>query len=193
MAKKRYEFKPDREGPDLLGRFSLTKKQQQNLLKWGLYGIVLLLLSVLQDCILYNMRIFGSTTDLVPCAIVAICVLEGAEAGSTFALLASIFFYATGSSGGVYIIPVLTFFALTAAIFRQNYLQKGFAATVLCTGVATVLYETLSFAVALVLGLTYGGRFGIILTMSGLSTVAVSLLYKIFLAIGKIGGDSWKE
>ena len=49
------------------------------------------------------------------------------------------------------------------------------------------------FAVALVLGMTFAGRWIIILTMSGLSTVAVSLLYKIFIAIGKIGGESWKE
>lgn len=193
MAKKRYEFKPDREGPDLLSRFSLTKIQRQRLLKWTLYGLILLFLSVLQDCILYDMRLFGSTTDLVPCAIIAICVLEGAEAGSSFALTASILFYASGSSAGVYAIPVLTFCALGAAIFRQNYLQKGFAATVLCTGVATVLYEMSSFAVALVLGLTFAGRFPVILVMSGLSTGAISLLYKIFIAIGKIGGDSWKE
>lgn len=193
MAKKRYEFKPDREGPDLLSRFSLTKIQRQRLLKWTLYGLILLFLSVLQDCILYDMRLFGSTTDLVPCAIIAICVLEGAEAGSSFALTASILFYASGSSAGVYAIPVLTFCALGAAIFRQNYLQKGFAATVLCTGVATVLYEMSSFVVALMLGLTFAGRFPVILVMSGLSTGAISLLYKIFIAIGKIGGDSWKE
>lgn len=193
MAKKRYEFKPDREGPDLLSRFSLTKKQQQGLLKWSLYGIVLMLLSVLQDCILFDMRIFGSTTDLVPCALIAICVLEGAESGSSFALIASILFYATGSTGGVHAIPVLTFCGLGAAIFRQNYLQKGFAATMLCTGVATVLYEMAAFAVALMMGQTYLARWSVILIMSGLSTVAVSLLYRIFLAIGKIGGESWKE
>ena len=193
MARKRYEFKPDREGPDLLSHFSLTKKQQQNLLKWSLYGIVLMLLSVLHDCILFEMRLFGSTTDLVPCAIIAICVLEGAEGGSSFALMASLLFYASGSSCGVHAIPVLTFCALGAAIFRQNYLQKGFAATVLCTGVATTLYEVAAFAVALVLGQTFMGRFTIILVMSGLSTAAISLLYKIFIAIGKIGGDSWKE
>ena len=193
MAKKRYEFKPDREGPDLLSRFSLTKIQRQRLLKWTLYGLILMFLSVLQDCILYDMRLFGSTTDLVPCTIIAICVLEGAEVGSSFTLIASILFYATGSSGGVYAIPVLTFCALGAAIFRQNYLQKGFAATLLCTGVATVLYEMTAFTIALVLGQTYAGRFTVILTMSVLSTAAISLLYKIFIAIGKIGGDSWKE
>lgn len=193
MAKKRYDFKPDREGPDLLSHFSLTKKQQQNLLKWTLYGIVLMLLSVLQDCILFNMRIFGSTTDLVPCAIVAICVLEGAESGSSFALIGSLLFYASGSSCGIHAIPILTFCAVGAAIFRQNYLRKGFAATLLCTAVATALYEMAGFAVALVLGMTFAGRWIIILTMSGLSTVAVSLLYKIFIAIGKIGGESWKE
>lgn len=193
MAKKRYEFKPDREGPDLLSRFSLTKIQRQRLLKWTLYGLILMFLSVLQDCILYDMRLFGSTTDLVPCAVIAICVLEGAEAGNSFALIASILFYASGSSGGVIAIPVLTFCALGAAIFRQNYLQKGFAATLLCTGVATVLYELTAFGVALVLGLTFAGRFIVVLTTSILSTAVISLLYKIFIAIGKIGGDSWKE
>ena len=193
MAKKRYEFKPDREGPDLLSRFTLTQKQQQSLLKWSLYGIVLLLLSVLQDCILYDMRIFGSTTDLVPCAIIAICVLEGATESSTFALAASFLFYATGSSGGVHTIPVLTFCGLGAAIFRQNYLQKGFSATMLCTGVAMVLYELAVFAWALIMAQTYLGRWSVVLIMSGLSTAAVSLLYRIFLAIGKIGGESWKE
>ena len=193
MAKKRYEFKPDREGPDLLSRFTLTQKQQQSLLKWSLYGIVLLLLSVLQDCILYDMRIFGSTTDLVPCAIIAICVLEGATESSTFALAASFLFYATGSSGGVHTIPVLTFCGLGAAIFRQNYLQKGFSATMLCTGVAMVLYELAAFAWALIMAQTYLGRWSVVLIMSGLSTAAVSLLYRIFLAIGKIGGESWKE
>ena len=193
MAKKRYEFKPDREGPDLLSRFTLTQKQQQSLLKWSLYGIVLLLLSVLQDCILYDMRIFGSTTDLVPCAIIAICVLEGATESSTFALVASFLFYATGSSGGVHTIPVLTFCGLGAAIFRQNYLQKGFSATMLCTGVAMVLYEAVAFAWALIMAQTYLGRWSVVLIMSGLSTAAVSLLYRIFLAIGKIGGESWKE
>ena len=154
---------------------------------------MLLLLSVLQDCILYDMRIFGSTTDLVPCAIIAICVLEGATESSTFALAASFLFYATGSSGGVHAIPVLTFCGLGAAIFRQNYLQKGFAATMLCTGVAMVLYELAAFAWALIMAQTYLGRWSVVLIMSGLSTAAVSLLYRIFLAIGKIGGESWKE
>ena len=193
MAKKRYEFKPDREGPDLLSRLSLTKKQRQGLLKWTLYGLVLLLLSILQDCILFDLRIFGSTTDLVPCAVIAICVLEGAEIGSSFALIASVLFYATGSSAGVHTIFLVTFFAVTAALFRQNYLQKGFSATLLCTGVATALYEMVTFLVALVLGQTFAGRRAVFLVMSALSTLAVSLLYKIFLSIGKIGGDSWKE
>ena len=63
----------------------------------------------------------------------------------------------------------------------------------LCTGVATVLYELAAFAWALIMAQTYLGRWSVVLIMSGLSTAAVSLLYRIFLAIGKIGGESWKE
>ena len=56
-----------------------------------------------------------------------------------------------------------------------------------------MLYELTAFGVALVLGLTFAGRFIVVLTTSILSTAVISLLYKIFIAIGKIGGDSWKE
>jgi hypothetical protein len=63
----------------------------------------------------------------------------------------------------------------------------------LCTGVAMVLYELAVFAWALIMAQTYLGRWSVVLIMSGLSTAAVSLLYRIFLAIGKIGGESWKE
>lgn len=193
MAKKQFDFKPDKEGPDLLSRLSLTLKQRQNLLKWTLYGLILLLLSVIQDVFIPNIKIFDLTTDLVPCAIFTVCVIEGAESGSGFALAASLAYLFSGAAAGFHTVPILTFIAIGATIFRQSYLQKGFSATVLCVGLAMVVYETVIFLIALILGMTFPARYGVFLMMAALSALVVPLLYPILTAIGKIGGESWKE
>lgn len=193
MAKNNFEFKPDKEGPDLLSRLSLTRKQRQNLLKWGLYGLILLFLSVLQDVFIPGFASIGIHTDLVPCAIFTICVIEGAESGSGFALAASLAYLFSGAAAGFHTVPILTFIAIGATIFRQSYLQKGFSATVLCVGISMIVYETVIFLIALMLGMTFSARYGVFLMMAVLSSLLAPLLYPIFTAIGKIGGESWKE
>ena len=68
MAKK-YEFQPDKPYSSRLNKLQLTKQQQKQVLKWCLYALLLIVLSVLQDVVLCRMRLFGGTTDLVPCGI----------------------------------------------------------------------------------------------------------------------------
>ena len=68
MAKK-YEFKPDKPNAGLLSKLYLTQKQRKSLLKWTIYGLLLVFLSVLQDVLLCRISIFGATTELVPCGI----------------------------------------------------------------------------------------------------------------------------
>ena len=73
MAKK-YEFQPDKPYSSWLSKLQLTPQQRRQLLKWFLYALVLLVLSVLQDVVLCRLRFFGGTSDLVPCGIlVASC------------------------------------------------------------------------------------------------------------------------
>ena len=67
MAKKR-EFQADKPHASLLDKLYITPKQRLSLLKWLLIGVILLILSVLQDVVLCRFRILGATTDLVPCA-----------------------------------------------------------------------------------------------------------------------------
>ena len=97
MAKK-YEFQPDKPYATWLSKLQLTKLQQKQVLKWALYGLLLLILSVLQDVVLCRLRLWGGTTDLLPCAIFTICLLEGTERGSVFALVASFFYLLSGTS-----------------------------------------------------------------------------------------------
>ena len=66
---KRSEFKPDKPRVGFLSRLYLTKKQRRSVLKWVLYSLVLLFLSLVQDVLLCNMNILGATTELVPVGI----------------------------------------------------------------------------------------------------------------------------
>ena len=90
MAKRIYEFKPDRERGSLLDKLLLTQRQRMTLLRWILVVVVLVVLSLLQDVILCHLDVFGATTDLVPCAIFLICMMLGVETGSVFALIAAV-------------------------------------------------------------------------------------------------------
>lgn len=192
MAKK-YEFKPDKPVSGFFSKLHLTAKQRRSLLKWFLYALVLVVLSVLQDVLLSRMDIFGATTELVPCGIFLICLLEGLESGSLFALLAGCLYLFSGSSAGNHVIVLITAIAVLVTYLRQSFLQKGFGAAMLCTAGAMLLYEMTLFFIGLFFGLTLWGRVGVFALTAGLSLLIAPALYPLFLAIGKIGGESWKE
>lgn len=193
MARFAKDFRPDREGPSLLSRLYLTKHQRLSAAKWLLYSLVVLILSVVQDVILCQVSLFGSTTDLVPCAIFVICILEGAESGSLFCLIAATVYLFSGTAPGVHIIILIPFLGVVTSLFRQNYLRKGFSATLLCAGAAILVYEVLAFALALFVQQTHPGRFFTALVTAGLDCLVIPLLYPFLVSIGKIGGDTWKE
>ena len=190
MAKKN-EFKPDKPYSGFWGKLLLTRQQRRNVLKWTLYTLVLLFLSVVQDVMLSRVRIFGATTELVPCGIFLVCLLEGTESGCIFALVASVVYLFTGSAAGVYSIVFITALAVGAAALRQSYLQKGFGAAMLCTSLAVLVYELATFCICAFLGLTTIGRIGVAFVTSVLTILAIPAVYFVLKAIG--GGDAWKE
>ena len=192
MAKK-YEFRPDKTGQSFLDKFHLTQYQRKSLLKWLLYALVLLALSVFQDVILSNVRFMGATTDLVPCGIVLICLMEGAESGCVFVLVASLLYLFSGSAPGFYTVPILTALASGVTIFQQSYLHKTFSTLLLCTTVAMFIYELSVFTIGLVVGLTLPDRLTAFCLTAGMSLLAVPVLYPFVRAIGKIGGETWKD
>lgn len=192
MAKK-YEFKPDKPYSNWLSKLYLTQKQRKSLLKWVLFALVLLVLSVLQDTVLCSVRLLGAATDLVPCGIFLICLLEGSHTGSVFALVASLCYLFSGSAPGTYCIVLITALAVGVSMLRQTYMQRGFSAAMICCALAVVLYELLLFLIGALLGLTPWGRVIGFLITAALSLIAAPILYPICLAIGNIGGETWKE
>ena len=192
MAKK-YEFKPDKPYASFFSKLYLTPTQRRSLLKWTLYGAVLVVLSVIQDVLLCHLNIFGATTELVPCCIFLICLLEGVDNGTLFALVSGALYVFSGSSAGNHVIVLITGVAFLATFLRQSYLQKGFSAAMLCTAGAMVLYSLLVFFIGLFFGVTHFSRIGVFFLRAFLSLLAAPALYPLLQAIGKLGGEAWKE
>lgn len=192
MAKK-YEFQPDKPYSTWLSKLQLTKLQQKQALKWTLYALVLVILSLLQDVVLCRFRLYGGTSDLVPCGIFVICLLEGTQRGCVFALVASFLYLLSGSSPGPHVLVLVTVLAVLVTALRQTYLHPGFLAELLCVALAMLAYEMAVFAVCLLLGYVSADRFVSFLVPAVTSLAAVPAVYPIAKAIGRIGGEAWKE
>lgn len=191
---KRPEFKPDKPRVGLLSKLYLTQKQRMSILKWALYTLVLLCLSVVQDVLLCKLSIFGATTELVPVGIFLICLLEGGETGSIFLLISSCIYVFSGTPAGNYCIVFITAFGLLATFLRQSFLQKGLPAAALCVFIAMVLYQMAVYVIGLFFSQTYPGRIGVFFLTAVLSMIVLPALYPVFCGIGKIGGgEPWKE
>ena len=193
MAKRNYEFKPDRKQGGILDKLLLTRRQRLVVLRWLVVAVVLLALSLLQDVILSHLDIFGATTDLVPCAIFLISMMLGVETGCVFALVSACMFQFSGSGPGYYVIAVITLLCVCAAMFRQSFLRKGLVSCVSCAAVCHMLYELITYFVALALGQTTFGRIGVPVLTGLLSLALLPVLYPTIRAIEKIGGEAWKD
>lgn len=193
FRRKKTEFKPDPTSPSLSQRLYMTPQQQRKYLKWLLYAVLCVMLLVLQDGLFSRLSLYGATVDMVPCALLMICVLQGAEGGCVFLLVASLVYYLAGSAPGVYVILLIPLLGTVAAAFRQGYLRKGFRTTLLCTGIVVVLYEIILFLLGVLLGVTIFSRWRVILLTAGLSVLSLPLLFPFLRGIAKIGGDLWKE
>lgn len=190
---KKEEFRPDKPRSGFLSKLYLTQKQRYSLLKWSLYALVLIVLSVVQDVLLSRWRLFGTTTDLVPCGIFLIVVMEGLETGSVFSLVAACCYLFSGSAAGNYTIIFITVLSIAAAYFRQSYLRQGFSAAMLCVALATVLYQLSVFFIAAFLDLTPFSRLVTHLISAAMTLISAPILYPILKGIGTIGGNTWKE
>lgn len=190
---KKNEFKPDKPRSGILSKLFLTQKQRASLLKWTLYGLTLIILSVVQDVLLSRWRLFGATTELVPCGIFLICLTEGMESGSVFSLVASCAYLFSGSAAGNHAIVFITVLSVLVTFFRQSFLRKGFGASMLCVSAATTLYQLAVFFIALFLDMTTLSRIGSHLLTAVMTLLFAPVLYPVVVRISTIGGEAWKE
>lgn len=193
FARVKPEFRPDREGSGLKKLFHITRQQWDTFFRWLLYAAMCLLLLLIQDIIMSRIVIFGATTDLVPAAILLICVMENCEVGSLFALIASVLYFYSGSSPFAYSVIIITALGMGASMLRQQYLHRSAGTIVTAAGLAQILYEILVWALGIFLGLTRADKFMVFFMTGVYSTLVMIPLYAIFRKIGTIGGRPWKE
>lgn len=196
MARRKrpnYEFKPDKAPKALQKLLHLTALQRRQVLQWSLYGLLLVVLLVLQDVIMSRVTIGGATTDLVPMAILLITVISDVYAGSLFAIIASTVYEFTGSAPGPYVVAFITVLGIAAAFFRQSFWRRGFRSHCICAGLALLVYELAVYGTGLFLGLTYFSRIGVFVTTWALSFAVMLALYPLIRKIQKIGGELWRE
>ena len=193
LFKRKRDFKPDSTGKGLLNKLYLTPRQRLTILKWTLFGLCLLVLSLVQDVLLCQMSIFGATTDLVSAGILLISLILQPDQSSVFALVGSTLYYFSGSAAGPYCIAMLTVLSLMLNIFRHAFLRRNFGSILLCAGIGMLVYELVLYCVGLFLGFTTAARFPVFLITALLSIAVMPILYPAFQAVGKIGGESWKE
>ncbi len=194
LFKRKHEFRPDRErSAGLLNKLYITKKQRLSLAKWLLMGLVLVVLSVLQDSVLSQVRLFGTTTDLVSAAIFLVCILLDPEKGCVFTLVSALCYEFSGSAPGAWAVALITVYGVLVSIFRHSLLNDGFGSTLLCTAGAILLYQVSVFCIGLFLGYTTASRLPGFLVTGLLSLAVMPLLYPIFSAISNIGGQTWRE
>ena len=190
---RKRDFKPDRTDKGLLNKLYLTPRQRLTILKWVLYSLLLLLLSLVQDVLLCKASVLGATTDLVSCGILLTALLLQPEQGGIFALVGSVAYYFSGSAPGPYTIAFLTVLSLLLNIFRHAFLRRSFISVTLCAGIGMLVYELLVYLTGLFLGFTTPARVTVFLVTAGLSIAVMPILYPAILAVGKIGGETWKE
>lgn len=196
MAKRKrkvYEFKPDRQETSLLKRLYLTRLQRKQILKWGSYAALCILLLTVQDVMMSRFRLSGATTDLAVCIIFLIGLYEGTENGSLFALIASLVYLFSGSSPGAQCVALLTCGTVLLNLFRQISWHRSGGSILLCTCAGIVIYEMLNFLFGIFVGNTIWARAGVFLLVAILTCICAFPLYPLVKLISKIGGDTWKE
>lgn len=191
--RRQKDFRPDPTEASWKNRLHLTKSQRSSLLKWILYGLFLLLLSLVQDAVMSRFGYRGATTDLVPCGILLICLLQDPDSGGIFALIGSSLYVFSGSAQGYYCIVLLTFLGVLLNILRHTLLSRRFRSIFLCMIVGIMVYELAVFAFGLFLGNTYFSRISVFVTTGILSIVTIPILYPIAFFVSKIGGEKWKD
>lgn len=194
LFRRKNEFKPDKpHTAGILSRLYITKKQRLTIAKWFLMGLVLVVLSVIQDVIMSQVTLFGATTDLVSAAILLVCIMIDPEIGCVFTLVSALFYEFSGSAPGAYVIALITLLGLVLSIFRHSFLRAGFGSVILCTGVAVMLYQLAVFGICCFLGHTTASHLPDFCMKGLLSLAVMPILYPIFSSISKIGGETWRE
>ena len=173
----------------MLKYFHLTKRQWQGVLKWSLYGLLTLLVLLLQTSVLAKRPILGAKLAPLPALIVCVCVREGPEKGGLYAILAVLFWCFSGADFGNLSVAVIPIGAMLSAVLCRVVLTLRFVPTALCCLAVTLLNASVIFLFKLILppAVALENYWQVLLPGVGLSMVFVPFHYALVKLIGRIG------
>ena len=188
-----YEFKPDPKGTNYLKRLYMTRLQRLTILKWATFAMTGVLLLVIQDVIMSQVRFSGATTDLPVAFILLVGLYEGLEKGSVFTLIASLLYWFSGSAPTPICVALLCILVIVIGLFRQLYWHRSFGSIAMCTSICIMLYEMALFVIGLASGLTILPRVSVFALTGGITCITMLPMYPLVRVISKIGGESWRD
>ena len=159
----------------------------KNALMWTLYGVLFLLIAVLQTVVFGRARFFGVKLTLIPVCIACVSMLAGAEAGALYGLCCGTVWCFTGAAGGAMHIVLLTVCGAVIGYICDRYLVRQLLSAILMSLLALVFCQTLLFLFQCYLGTIYIGTIYTLPIQIGLSLLSCPLLYLGAWAIRKVG------
>ncbi len=173
----------------MLKYFHLTRLQWLGILKWSLYGLLTLLVLLLQTVLLSKQPILGAKLVPLTGLIVCVCVREGPEKGGFYAILATLFWCLSGSDFGNLSVAVIPIGAMLSAVLCRAVLTLRLFPTALCCLGVMLVNDSAVFVFKLILPPTVAldNYWRVLLPGVGLSMVFVPLHYALVKLIGRIG------
>ena len=113
--------------------------------KWSGYGLLLLIIFIVQSTLIDAVRIFGVMPNLIICVLVAVSLAEGHVAGGLIGMFAGIFIDVTVADvRGFFVIILLIIGGLLGYLSNDYMKSSAYNAFLLCAPVS-FLYNTLIF------------------------------------------------
>lgn len=120
--------------------------------KWLAYALALLPIWFLEAFLLNRYPLHGVRPMLLPLCAIAVATLEGATAGTGFALAVGMLFDATVPGVPGAMIFIMALLGLGAGLLAQYVLRQDLLGCFLCSALALVVMDTLRVALRLAMG-----------------------------------------
>ena len=159
----------------------------KNALMWTLYGVLFLLIAVLQTVVFGRARFFGVKLTLIPVCIACVSMLAGAEAGALYGLCCGAVWCFTGASGGAMHIVLLTLCGAVIGYLCDRYLVRNLVSALMMSLMCLLFCQLLLFFFQCMLRTITISAIGQVLAQIGLSLLVCPPVYLAAWAIRKAG------
>ena len=163
-------------------------QKYRNLIMWALFGLLYLLVMLMQTTTFGRVRSFGIKLDLMPVVLVCIALHVGHETGGLFGLIAGFVWHAAGADDGILAMVTFTVLGILSGWLCDNLFSRRIWSALLMSLGALLCHELAVFVLKFYLGGAAGALLPWALLTTILSLPACPVIYLLAKAIRKAGG-----